>query len=489
MPQGAGKETCQTGHVAITPLHVAGLEIIVAPYHTDSGYGSVQMTTEIRWSQLRTLKKLGGGQAGEVSLVELKRPFREYPAGTHLAAKAYRPWVLEQPEQIKRINRELQIGRQFQHPNVVRTVALTEDDSGRPVLLMEFYEGKTLEEFLQARRDNDQRYLLPTQGLAIVRGLASALICLHEHGVVHRDVKPANVVLGPACPVLMDLGVVSEPDPGHTTTTTFLGTARYAAPEYLFGSLPDKRVDLYALGAIVYEVFSGRRYFGEISNWAVMIASKAPGQHQDSWTNDITEAVYGANVTRFIHTVLALTLTADPSERRIDLQALISAIDAGVWRTDRVRYGLASSLGTGAGESRVKQGARKKTRKGASKKKTTKKKTTKKKASSRKVPKKKAAKKKAAKKKAPKKKSKRKPYPAFMKPMQPDAALAAVVGSTPIPRVEITKKLWVYIKKNGLQDSKNRRMINADAALKAVFGGKSQVSMFEMTKLVSRHMS
>ena len=92
----------------------------------------------------------------------------------------------------------------------------------------------------------------------------------------------------------------------------------------------------------------------------------------------------------------------------------------------------------------------------------------------------------AAKKKAAK--SKRKPSAAFMKPMQPDAALAAVVGSKPLPRTEVTKKLWVYIKKNGLQDKKNRRNINADAALKPVFGGKSQVSMFEMTKLVSKHM-
>jgi chromatin remodeling complex protein RSC6 len=75
-----------------------------------------------------------------------------------------------------------------------------------------------------------------------------------------------------------------------------------------------------------------------------------------------------------------------------------------------------------------------------------------------------------------------------MKPVQPDAHLAAVVGNKPIPRTEITKKLWAYIKRNGLQDSKNRRMINADAKLKAVFGGKRQVSMFEMTKLVSKHM-
>ena len=84
--------------------------------------------------------------------------------------------------------------------------------------------------------------------------------------------------------------------------------------------------------------------------------------------------------------------------------------------------------------------------------------------------------------------SKRKPNAAFMKPVQPSAALAEVVGSKPIPRTEITKKLWAYIKKNGLQDSKNKRMIKADDTLKTVFGGKAQVNMFEMTKLVSKHV-
>ena len=87
-----------------------------------------------------------------------------------------------------------------------------------------------------------------------------------------------------------------------------------------------------------------------------------------------------------------------------------------------------------------------------------------------------------------KKKSGRKPNAAFMKPVQPDATLAEVVGSKPIPRTEVTKKLWQYIKKNKLQDAKNRRMINADATLKAVFGGKAKVNMFEMTKLVGKHL-
>jgi upstream activation factor subunit UAF30 len=84
--------------------------------------------------------------------------------------------------------------------------------------------------------------------------------------------------------------------------------------------------------------------------------------------------------------------------------------------------------------------------------------------------------------------SKRKPNAAFMKPVTPDAALSEVVGSKPLPRTELTKKLWAYIKKNKLQDTKNKRMIKSDDTLKAVFGGKAQVNMFEMTKLVSKHV-
>ena len=87
-----------------------------------------------------------------------------------------------------------------------------------------------------------------------------------------------------------------------------------------------------------------------------------------------------------------------------------------------------------------------------------------------------------------KKASKRKPNAAFMAPVTPDAALSEVVGSKPLPRTELTKKLWAYIKKNGLQDKKNKRMINADDTLKAVFAGKKTVNMFEMTKLVSKHV-
>ena len=91
-------------------------------------------------------------------------------------------------------------------------------------------------------------------------------------------------------------------------------------------------------------------------------------------------------------------------------------------------------------------------------------------------------------KKTAKKKSGRKPNAAFMAPVTPSATLADVVGRKPIPRTELTKRLWAYIKKNKLQDQKNKRMIKADATLKAVFGGKATVNMFEMTKLVNKHL-
>ncbi len=111
-----------------------------------------------------------------------------------------------------------------------------------------------------------------------------------------------------------------------------------------------------------------------------------------------------------------------------------------------------------------------------------------KKAATKKAAPKKAAPKKAKKAAAPKKKTARKPNAAFMKPLAPSATLAEVVGKGSMPRTEVVKKMWAYIKKNGLQDKKNKRMINADAKLKTIFGGKGQVSMFDLAKILSKHL-
>jgi upstream activation factor subunit UAF30 len=131
----------------------------------------------------------------------------------------------------------------------------------------------------------------------------------------------------------------------------------------------------------------------------------------------------------------------------------------------------------------AKKASKKAAKKSAAKKPAAKKPAAKK--SAKKAPAKKAPAKKAAPKKSG---AKRKPNAAFMKAMTPSATLGAVVGTAPLPRTEVTKKIWDYIKKNKLQDAVNRRLINADEKLRAVFGGKSKVSMFEMTKLVSNHL-
>jgi chromatin remodeling complex protein RSC6 len=132
----------------------------------------------------------------------------------------------------------------------------------------------------------------------------------------------------------------------------------------------------------------------------------------------------------------------------------------------------------------AKKAAKKPAAKKPAKKPAAKKSAAKKPAAKKAPAKKPAAKKAAAKKPA----AKRKPNAAFMKPMTPSSILSAVVGSMPLPRTEVTKKIWDYIKKNKLQDNMNKRLINADEKLRAVFGGKSKVSMFEMTKLVSGHL-
>jgi chromatin remodeling complex protein RSC6 len=136
----------------------------------------------------------------------------------------------------------------------------------------------------------------------------------------------------------------------------------------------------------------------------------------------------------------------------------------------------------------AKKAVKKTVAKKAPAKKVAAKKPAAKKVAAKKVVAKKAPAKKAVAKKAAKKTTARKPNAAFMKPMTPSAALAAVIGANPLPRTDVTKKVWDYIKKHKLQDAVNRRNINADDKLKAVFNGKKTVSMFEMTKLISGHL-
>jgi serine/threonine protein kinase len=231
------------------------------------------MASTLLWSDLVLEQQLGEGQAGEVWRARLRRPFRELPVDGVVAIKMYKRWVMDQPGQHERMYRELTLGMKVDHPNVVKAYCLLNSPDGRPCLVMRYYEGITLEALLKLQREH--REVIAVQDLfLLLRGIASGIMALHDVGALHRDVKPANVIVrSDGSPVLMDLGVVTETVlPEHTRTDHFLGTIRYAHPQYLIGARCGVEADTYSLGAIAYEMFSGEPFLGSDGNWATLVA-------------------------------------------------------------------------------------------------------------------------------------------------------------------------------------------------------------------------
>lgn len=290
------------------------------------------MTTAIKWSDLELVRTLGEGQAGLVWLAKLKRPFEDLPSDSNVAVKCYKSWVLEEAGQFERIVRELELGRKVRHPNLVKTLSIIRDDQGNPALVMTYYSGETLESFLETAR-KEQKLVEVKVAFEIVARLASTLHALHKSGAIHRDVKPANIILSETGPILMDLGVVRSSDfPERTTGNAFLGTIRYAAPEYLFGDAYDSRVDVYSLGAIIYELFVGKRFLDQENQWARLIVEKSRNQSSGIYVDYrmLTDR-YGLHVANFLHPVLECALAA-ANRRIIDLWTLYAAIDMGAWK-------------------------------------------------------------------------------------------------------------------------------------------------------------
>jgi serine/threonine protein kinase len=271
----------------------------------------------------------------------LRVPFNDIPAGTRVAVKTFKPWVLQEPGQIERIFREVEIGRSVVHPNVLRVLGAVSDLHGRPAIVMSYYEGPTLEGWLAGYRERNEM-LAATDGISILRDLASGLLSLHRAGVVHRDVKPANVILTSQGAVLADFGVIrSTSFPEQTTTGAFLGTIRYAAREYLAGEAYSQTVDIYGWGAIAYELFTGRQSYAQHQHWARLVSAKL---NSDEGLTDEEKKVicarHGFKVGRFIQTVIGMS-RCDADMRTIDLENFIEAARERLWeRPFRVRDGV-----------------------------------------------------------------------------------------------------------------------------------------------------
>jgi serine/threonine protein kinase len=286
------------------------------------------MAKAIAWFDLELIRMLGEGQAGKVWLAKLKHPLNDIPAGSSVAIKCYKSWVLEEPGQFERIIRELELGRKIIHPNLVKTLSIIRDPEGRPALVMNYYDGETLESYLENRRNRKVHTNLDF-AFTIIGNLASAISTVHQAGAIHRDVKPANIILSDGLPILMDLGVVSSKDfPEQTTSGAFLGTIRYAAPEYLFGEGYNSSIDVYALGAIAYEFFKNEPFPSKETQWARLIVEK--NKHEIRLDYRGLERRYGLNTTEFIRFILGRTL-AKVEKRVIDLNYLSEVIRSRLW--------------------------------------------------------------------------------------------------------------------------------------------------------------
>jgi serine/threonine protein kinase len=304
-----------------------------------------KVTKAIEWSDLELVNILGEGQAGKVWLAKLKRQFKDFPVGAYVAVKSYKSWVLEQPGQFERIIRELELGRRINHPNLVKTLSIIRDNEGKPSLIMNYCAGETLESYLEERSRRNE-YVKNDFAFKIIGDLASVINAIHQAGAIHRDVKPANIIISDHGPILMDLGVIRSNDfPEQTTSGSFLGTIRYAAPEYLFGENYDSSIDVYSLGAIASEIFVGKRFPTEETQWARLIRVKDYGIRLNY---QALQQRYGLNATEFIRFILEKMLAQ--RKERLDLKELLEAFNVRLW--DKAFYILDGKLVGGEPEIR-----------------------------------------------------------------------------------------------------------------------------------------
>jgi serine/threonine protein kinase len=317
--------------------------------------GGLIMPSEAKafqWSDFEMVQMLGEGHAGVVTLAKLKRPIANLSADHLVAIKQYKTWVLEEAGQFERIIRELETGRKLCHPNLVQTISIIRDNNGNPALVMQYYPGKTLAEYLEEKRQEDIPIDLEF-AFQIILDIAYAIKTLHEAGAIHRDVKPANIILSKNGPILMDLGVVKSQDfSEQTTKDAFLGTIRYAAPEYLFAEDYDNSIDIYSLGAIIYELFRGKPFlydnyqFFWRKKWDVNMVELPPPE-EVNWAGliamidylnklgvivkqDKIRQHYNADVVEFVEFLINRTTTRK-EHRILNLNRIIDLLKGRTW--------------------------------------------------------------------------------------------------------------------------------------------------------------
>lgn len=247
----------------------------------------------------RILNRLGGGAAGEVFSAALVREWSGHPEGTIFCLKWYRDDIFKrEPSEnvVARRVREAIIGGSLSHPNLVKAYDMSElwADAPPRYLVMELLGGETLEEFVK-------RGPVTTKvARQILLDVAMGLNALHDHNVLHRDIKAANVmVMENHSAVLLDLGVARpESEATMTDTQAFLGTLRFAAPEWLFAEKCDYMSDVYSLGTIAYHLFTGEEIFSSVRLFSRVVEAVRHHKPPFPQTGNDSERQYMMNLTR-----------------------------------------------------------------------------------------------------------------------------------------------------------------------------------------------
>jgi serine/threonine protein kinase len=292
------------------------------------------MVSTLRWSDLDFGERLGAGQAGEVWLGRVNSAKDGLLHGEKVAIKRYKQWVIEQPGQYVRIHRELAASLKVRHPNVVENICLvTDPNNNLPALVMKYYEGRPLESMI-SRSSRSQ--LDVGDAFRVLGGVIDGVCALHDAGVLHRDVKPANILIAETSglPIVMDLGVVSDCFFAEQTQTgDFLGTIRYADPNYLTGGPFTKASDWYSVGLVAYELFFGTRFLDSEDQWARLVIQKAsnrlPVSAQFAKQCEKLAGLSGQDAAEAVFYALdTLLFKATPQ----NLRRLRGAISIGFWR-------------------------------------------------------------------------------------------------------------------------------------------------------------
>lgn len=240
------------------------------------------MTSQLIGNRFIVLRTLGEGAAGTVFEAALTHATPYAAEGSRVAVKLYKPWVLSEKNQGYRIEQELRTGIDIDCPNVVRTFEVGAHENSI-YLVMEHLKGTPLRAWLLEHVNpsfSDVSH--------IIHGIAKGLYSLHTNGLIHRDIKPENIMVTSDGPVILDLGVLRNITRDTVISgEEFLGTIRYAAPEYLFGDPYDETIDVYSLGLILLEIAKGRPHIAPDTYWSRMILEK--GQRMHLWRHPLRE--------------------------------------------------------------------------------------------------------------------------------------------------------------------------------------------------------